>query len=110
MSLGVIASAALVAFGLERADPVVGILITVVILRITWMRGALFARLNPARRSTGTSSIEPASTAPTEAQAFRFWLRLGMISFGGPAGQIAIMHDELVEKRRWISSAASSTR
>ncbi len=40
---------------------------------------------------------------PTEAQAFRFWLRLGIISFGGPAGQIAIMHDELVEKRRWIS-------
>jgi len=32
-----------------------------------------------------------------------FWLKLGMISFGGPAGQIAIMHDELVEKRRWIS-------
>lgn len=40
---------------------------------------------------------------PTEGQAFRFWLKLGMISFGGPAGQIAIMHDELVEKRRWIS-------
>jgi chromate transporter len=43
------------------------------------------------------------SAAPTEAQAFRFWLKLGMISFGGPAGQIAIMHDELVERRRWIS-------
>ncbi len=36
-------------------------------------------------------------------QAFRFWLRLGFISFGGPAGQIAIMHQELVEERRWIS-------
>ncbi len=35
--------------------------------------------------------------------AFRFWLRLGFISFGGPAGQIAIMHQELVERRRWIS-------
>jgi chromate transporter len=35
--------------------------------------------------------------------AFRFWLRLGFISFGGPAGQIAIMHTELVERRRWIS-------
>ncbi|MDX1250933.1 MAG: chromate efflux transporter [Gammaproteobacteria bacterium] len=37
------------------------------------------------------------------SEAFRFWLKLGFISFGGPAGQIAIMHQELVEKRRWIS-------
>ena len=37
------------------------------------------------------------------AEAFRFWLKLGFISFGGPAGQIAIMHQELVERRRWIS-------
>ena len=36
-------------------------------------------------------------------EAFRFWLKLGLISFGGPAGQIAIMHRELVEQRRWIS-------
>ena len=36
------------------------------------------------------------------AEAFRFWLKLGFISFGGPAGQIAIMHSELVEKKRWI--------
>ncbi len=40
---------------------------------------------------------------PSEREAFWFWLRLGCISFGGPAGQIAIMHDELVERRRWIS-------
>ncbi len=36
-------------------------------------------------------------------RAFAFWLKLGFISFGGPAGQIAIMHQELVERRRWIS-------
>jgi chromate transporter len=36
-------------------------------------------------------------------EALRFWLKLGFISFGGPAGQIAIMHAELVERRRWIS-------
>ena len=36
-------------------------------------------------------------------QACWFWLKLGFISFGGPAGQIAIMHEELVERRRWIS-------
>ncbi|HEV3471043.1 MAG TPA: chromate efflux transporter [Pyrinomonadaceae bacterium] len=36
-------------------------------------------------------------------EALRFWVKLGWISFGGPAGQIAIMHRELVERRRWIS-------
>ncbi len=36
-------------------------------------------------------------------QAFLFWLKLGFISFGGPAGQISIMHQELVVNRRWIS-------
>jgi len=38
----------------------------------------------------------------TFAEAFRFWVKLGFISFGGPAGQIAIMHKELVERRRWL--------
>ncbi len=38
-------------------------------------------------------------------EAFRFWLKLGFISFGGPTGQIAIMHQELVERRKWISEA-----
>jgi chromate transporter len=37
------------------------------------------------------------------AEALRFWLKLGFVSFGGSAGQIAIMHTELVERRRWIS-------
>ena len=51
-------------------------------------------------------SAEPPPAAPTAvsfAAAFRFWLKLGFIGFGGPAGQIAIMHSELVERRRWIS-------
>jgi chromate transporter len=39
----------------------------------------------------------------TLKQAFWYWLKLGFISFGGPAGQIAIMHQDLVEKKRWIS-------
>jgi chromate transporter len=39
---------------------------------------------------------------PTRAEAFRFWARLGFISFGGPAGQIAIMHREIVERQRWL--------
>src|SRR6266853_4443053 len=39
----------------------------------------------------------------TFKEALRFWLKLGFVSFGGPAGQISIMHQELVERRRWIS-------
>ncbi|HEX5638113.1 MAG TPA: chromate transporter, partial [Gammaproteobacteria bacterium] len=40
---------------------------------------------------------------PSLWEATKYWLKLGFISFGGPAGQISIMHQELVEKRRWIS-------
>jgi len=54
--------------------------------------------------------IEPPSTQPAGmpiaisfGEACKFWLQLGFISFGGPAGQIAIMHRELVDKRRWVS-------
>jgi chromate transporter len=45
---------------------------------------------------------------PTFGEAFRFWLKLGFISFGGPAGQIAIMQTELVEKKKWISQSRFS--
>ncbi len=44
----------------------------------------------------------PTESAPGFGRALRFWLLLGCISFGGPAGQIAVMHAELVDKRRWI--------
>ena len=42
-------------------------------------------------------------TSISFSEALKFWLKLGFISFGGPAGQIAIMHRELVEQKRWIS-------
>lgn len=50
-------------------------------------------------------STATTANAPTVSfiEAFWFWLKLGWISFGGPAGQISLMHEELVERRRWIS-------
>jgi len=42
-------------------------------------------------------------TKPSFREAFLFWLRLGFISFGGPAGQIAIMHEFVVDKKKWVS-------
>jgi chromate transporter len=65
-----------------------------------------------ARRAPGSTTPTPeggAEASPVAAsrvsfgEAFRFWVKLGFISFGGPAGQIAIMHRELVERRRWLS-------
>ncbi len=57
--------------------------------------------------SLDTPVLKPESSAVPEpvtlSQAFWYWLRLGFISFGGPAGQISIMHHDLVERRRWIS-------
>ena len=61
----------------------------------------------PARAADADASTAAAAAAapslPPLSQAWRFWLKLGCISFGGPAGQIALMHEELVERRRWIS-------
>src|SRR5512137_95917 len=63
-----------------------------------------------AQRRPVMDAAASAVSAPAQApaavgfgEALRFWLKLGFISFGGPAGQIAIMHAELVERRRWIS-------
>ncbi|HVL02529.1 MAG TPA: chromate efflux transporter, partial [Dongiaceae bacterium] len=56
--------------------------------------------------STAAPDVAVSTESPQPVsfwQAFSFWLKLGFISFGGPAGQIAIMHQELVENRRWIS-------
>src|SRR6476620_7520453 len=55
-------------------------------------------RLSPTPMSSPTA-------APSFGEAFRFWVKLGFISFGGPTGQIAIMQTELVERKRWISQA-----
>src|SRR5882762_11541371 len=55
--------------------------------------------------SAETAKPSGAIRHPSFGEAFRFWLKLGFISFGGPAGQIAIMQTELVDKKRWISQS-----
>jgi len=50
-----------------------------------------------------TEDTQQAPAPVTLAEAFWYWLKLGFVSFGGPTGQIAMMHQDLVERRRWIS-------
>jgi chromate transporter len=49
-----------------------------------------------------TTSPTPSTAPASFKEALKFWTKLGFISFGGPAGQIAIMHQEVVERRKWI--------
>ena len=51
---------------------------------------------------TNEGAAMAAPATPTLAEATWVWLKIGLLSFGGPAGQIALMHKELVEERRWI--------
>ena len=60
---------------------------------------AIAREVNGAPATAGTGSV----AAVAFRDALRFWLKLGFISFGGPVGQIAVMHQELVERRHWIS-------
>ncbi len=48
----------------------------------------------------------PAPATPTFRKALSLWWRLGWISFGGPTGQIAIMHEELVVRKKWVEEEA----
>jgi chromate transporter len=63
---------------------------------------ASFIKLNMMQKIP-TENTSETPTTPSLKQAFWYWLKLGFVSFGGPAGQIAIMHQDLVENKRWIS-------
>ena len=54
-------------------------------------------------RAAVAGAIVTDAQMPTFAAAFRVWLRIGLLSFGGPAGQIALLHREVVDERNWIS-------
>lgn len=57
----------------------------------------------PDIKKKPVSSEQKVTAHPGFGEVFLFWVKLGWISFGGPTGQIAMMHTELVEKKRWIS-------
>ncbi len=50
-----------------------------------------------------------ANSAPTLSQSLKFWLLFGLTSFGGPAAQIATMHEQLVDQKKWVSEADYQT-
>src|SRR6266536_2446831 len=54
------------------------------------------------REMTVQTDIVAASASPTFGEAFRLWFKIGCINFGGPAGQIAMMHRMLVDEKKWI--------
>jgi chromate transporter len=61
--------------------------------------------MQPARSSIETSAATPVVQSVSWREAFRVWARVAALSFGGPAGQIAVMHRILVEEKRWISES-----
>ena len=66
---------------------------------------AKIIKSQPISRHPQSNMNSPETVPPADVSlstAFWYWLKLGFISFGGPAGQIAIMHTELVERKKWI--------
>src|SRR5258707_521564 len=66
--------------------------------------GNYFMDLLPIGPGMRSDKRPAAPQRPSFGKALRFWFKLGWISFGGTASHLAIMHDELVEKKRWISN------
>ena len=64
-------------------------------------------RINPAETPLKSAREQKPQTViahPSFGEALKFWVKLGLISFGGPAGQISIMHHELVDQKKWVSN------
>ncbi|WP_437166900.1 chromate transporter [Falsiroseomonas sp. E2-1-a20] len=59
-------------------------------------------KTNSEAEATRAPAAAPA-LLPSFSEALRVWLKIGLLSFGGPAGQIALLHREIVDERRWIS-------
>ena len=72
------------------------------------LRRALPVSAKTMNRNTELAEPAVVTSHPSFGEAFRFWLKLGFISFGGPTGQIAIMQTELVEKKKLDQSVAIS--
>src|ERR1700687_1756619 len=58
--------------------------------------------MNDTNAMDGTAKAIADERMPSFAEAFRVWSRIGLLSFGGPAGQIALLHREVVDERHWI--------
>ncbi|MEM7047551.1 MAG: chromate efflux transporter [Pseudomonadota bacterium] len=59
----------------------------------------------PSRPTPDVGLTAPISAPPTLAQALVVWLKIGVLSFGGPAGQIALMHQQVIEQRKWLTES-----
>src|SRR5438128_9066468 len=66
-------------------------------------QGGFLRSISVSEAAAITSLRPPASHGVSLGEAFRVWTRVAMLSFGGPTGQIAVMHRILVEEKRWIS-------
>src|SRR5687767_2390191 len=74
--------------------------------RTTGLRRSREHDMSETVQTTGSSTAQPLpSHGVSLGEAFRVWLRVAALSFGGPAGQIAVMHRILVEEKRWISES-----
>jgi len=76
-------------------------------IRVTLVTVQLLSSYSVKKVDMETKTVKSGAQTKSKpvrfGEAFWFWVKLGFINFGGPAGQIAIMHRELVEQKRWIS-------